>query len=102
MAGDAGELKATLSLENKQFLDAMKGVQDAVDKGTSGISAQFEAIGGTIEKIGGALASIGIGASIAKFGEECLAAANKTDKLYASFKALNGATEETQKVFEDI
>src|SRR5215831_19412068 len=102
MAGNAGDMLATLSLENKQFLDAMKQASESVDKNTSQISAGFEKMGGLMEAAGSVLASFGIGAGMTKFAEECLNAAAATDKLQAQFKALNGATEETKQTFEAI
>jgi hypothetical protein len=102
MAANAGDLLATLSLENKSFIDAMKEASDAVASNTGAMSEQFSKLGGMLETAASSLASLGIGAAMEKFASSCLDAAVAVDKLYASFKALNGATDETKQVFEDI
>jgi tape measure domain-containing protein len=102
MAANAGDMLATLGLENKQFIDAMTQAAQSVDQNTGAISAQFEKIGGALNTAAQVLASFGVGSGLAKFASECLDAATATDKLYGSFTALNGATEETKQVFDSI
>jgi len=102
MAGDAGALKATISLENKDFLKAMDQVTAAVEKGTAQAGGNFQALTGFAEQMSGALAAVGIAGGFLKVGEMALEAAKNVDSLKAAFEALNGATEETDKLFNDL
>ena len=99
---DAGELKARATLDNADFISALKELGNQIQQGTDSAAGRFEAMSGMLGKLGEALAGIGIGAAITKVGADALEAAGKVDKLHAAFVTLNGPTEETEAVFEKL
>lgn len=102
MAGNAGDLWASLNLENSQFIKAMREAADSVASNTEKISEQFSSMGDFISAAGEALAAIGISKGLADFAGKAIEAATAVSKLEAAFIALNGPTEETQQLFEDL
>jgi hypothetical protein len=102
MAADAGELRARATLDNTEFLSALKdmvnGVQSSTQEATDQISKMAEGFTAMAE----AAAAVEIADKIKDFATECIDAAAQVGKLQASFEALNGATEQTSELFEKL
>jgi hypothetical protein len=99
---DAGELKARATLENQQFLKAVGDMVAASQKGAKDSADRFEAIGSAITGISSALASLGALAGLTEFAKSALEAQEATAFLEDAFVALNGPTEETKKIFDEL
>lgn len=106
---DAGELKARATLDNVEFLKALKDMTNEVvktsessSKALEDISGGFASITDTVGGVVDAIGKVGALAGLTAFAKQALDCANATDKLYASFKALNGPTEETKKIFDEM
>lgn len=101
MAG-IGDLWASLNLENSQFIKGMKEAADSVAQNTETISKQFSGIGAVADAMGEALAAIGVSGGLTALAGKAIEAATAVSKLEASFNALNGATAETEQLFQDL
>jgi hypothetical protein len=99
---DAGELKARATLDNAEFLSSLKDLTNQVGAQSKATADQIGAISDAFGAVGSAMAGIGAIGALGKFYDEALNAANATDKLAAGFKAINGPSEETAAIFEEI
>jgi tape measure domain-containing protein len=99
---DAGELKARATLENQQFLKAVADMTRASQEAAQQTAQRFEAIGDAIGKVSGAVAAIGALGGLTAFGAAALEASHAVELLHGAFVALNGATAETEAIFENL
>jgi tape measure domain-containing protein len=102
MAADAGELKARATLDNTEFLSALKEMVQSVQTQAQAASDKLDSMTGSLKALGEAALAIGIVDKIKDIGAEALATAEQMAKLKAGFEAVNGATEETNRVFNDL
>jgi tape measure domain-containing protein len=102
MAADAGELKARATLDNTEFLSALKDMVNQVNQNTQDAA---EGIGKITKAFGEMAEAVGLGEVAKKLGEfasECIDAATQVNKLQASFNLLSGSAEKGREIFEDL
>jgi hypothetical protein len=102
MAADAGELKARATLDNAEFLSALKEMANKTGEQSQAVAKQIESMADAFGKVGNALAMFGALGVLGKFFDEAIATANATDKLAAGFNAVNGPSKETAAIFQEI
>jgi hypothetical protein len=102
MAADAGELKARATLDNTEFLGALKEMVGKIQENSENAAKHIEGMSGALAQVGTAVEGLAITEKIISFGEECLAAAEKTNKLKAAFEGINGVTQSTTDLFEGL
>jgi hypothetical protein len=102
MAGDAGDLKARALLENAEFMGALKEMVNGTTDAVTAASKQFGKMGDSVGSVFDAVTKIGALAGLTKFASDALDTANKTDKLEAAFRNLNGATDQTNALLKNL
>ena len=102
MAADAGELKARATLDNTEFLGALKELVSQIQSNSEAAAGQVESITKAFSAMAEAAGAVEIAKKIKEFVGDCMDAAVQVAKLEASFEALNGATEETHDLFDQL
>jgi tape measure domain-containing protein len=99
---DIGELAARATLDNSDFINAIKALSEQIQSGMEAAGSAFDGIGEKLGKVGEALAGFELGKKILEFGEDCLEASKNVSKLRAAFEAINGPADSTKELFESL
>jgi tape measure domain-containing protein len=99
---DVGELAARATLDNSDFINAIKALSEQIQGGMEAAGSAFEGINEKLSAVGQTLASFELGKKILEFGEDCLEASKNVAKLQAAFEAINGPAESTKELFESL
>src|SRR5262252_3478166 len=99
---DAGDIKARATLDNAEFMGALKAMGDEIGKSAQSAATSLQSITSGFGAITDALAGIGAAVGLSEFAKQCLDVTNKVDALSAAFKALNGPTQETADLLETL
>ena len=102
MAADAGELRARATLDNTEFLGALKemvqNIQDQSANAATGIQNMEQAFSDMAAAVG----TFKIAEKIGDFASACIDAAKQLNSLKSGFDAVNGASAETTQAFTDL
>src|SRR5215472_1786399 len=102
MAVVAGELKARATLDNTEFLGALKEMVQNIQDQSSAAATGIENMEQAFTDMATAVGTFKIAEKIADFGSACLDAAKALNSLKAGFDAVNGASAETTQAFNDL
>src|SRR5215831_718064 len=102
MAADAGELRARATLDNTEFLSALKDMVSGIQTQVQSATEQLTSISKGFDAISQAAAGLAELEGIKHFITEATDAAVAIGKLEASFKTFTGTAEEAEQVLEQL
>src|SRR5262252_6557694 len=110
---DAGELKARATLDNAEFMSALKDLGDKIAAQTEAASKAFESMHAAVESSAGGIKemaeqltllgeSLAITEKLKEFGTAALNAYAETEKAAVSLTALTGNAEAAEQSIEGL
>ena len=102
MAADAGELKARATLDNAEFLSALKDMVGQIQQNSEKAAGGIDQMSESFSKMAEAVGAVEIAKKIGEFASECVDAAVQVNKLHAAFDVLAGSQEASNQAFEDL
>jgi hypothetical protein len=102
VAVSAGDIQARATLDNAEFLKAMRDMANAAAEQTSAIAKQIDKVSGAFDKITDAVGKIAALSGVTEFAKSFVDAAVSVGKLEAAFNNIAGPTAETAAAFAKI
>ena len=99
---DIGSLNARATLDNADFINAIKELGAQMQSGMDAAGSAFEGISEKIGAVGQALAGYELGKKMSEFASSCLEASAAAGKLQAAFEAINGPATSTTELLDKL